>query len=115
MGWKWEPQAPQMPHMNNIDLAIFPVMPKHHSALLKAYSNKMSPADEIWKACESVWHELDSVLIARGFIFMHRIAGKVIIHKGTNTFLQKIYFNSGVRNSFYDTPDGVNPKVNVLD
>ncbi len=25
-GWKWEPQAPQMPHMNNLDLAVFPAM-----------------------------------------------------------------------------------------
>ena len=40
MGWKWEHQAPQMPHMNNIDLAVSPAMYKHHSALLKAYSKK---------------------------------------------------------------------------
>ena len=46
---------------------------------------------------------------------MHRIAEKFIIHKGTNTFLQKIDFHSGVRNRFDNTPDGVKPKVNVLD
>ena len=46
---------------------------------------------------------------------MHRIAAKVIAHKGTNTFLQTHDFHSGVRNSFADTPDGVKPKVNVLD
>jgi hypothetical protein len=33
-GWKWEPQAAQ-PHSNNLDLAVFPMMSKRHSALLK--------------------------------------------------------------------------------
>jgi hypothetical protein len=23
-GWHWQPQAPQMPYMNNLDLAVFP-------------------------------------------------------------------------------------------
>ena len=64
MGWKWESQAPQMPYIKNLDLAVFPAMLKRHSALIKAYSKKMAPADEIWKACESVWRELDSVSIA---------------------------------------------------
>jgi hypothetical protein len=37
-GWKWELQAAQMPHSNNLDLAAFPMMLKHHSVLLKMYS-----------------------------------------------------------------------------
>ena len=115
MGWKWEPQAPQMPHMKNLDIAVFPAMPKRHSALLKSYSNKMTPADDIWRECDSVWHELESALIYRGFILMHFIATKVVAHKGTNTFLQTHDFHYGVCNSFADTPDGVDPKVNVLD
>ena len=40
---------------------------------------------------------------------------KNFAHKGTNTFIYMHYFHSGVRNSFSDTPDGVKPKVNVLD
>ena len=40
MGKKWEPQAPQMTQTRNIDLAVFPEMPKRYSALLKAYSKK---------------------------------------------------------------------------
>ena len=48
MGCKWEPQDPQMPHMNNLDLAFFPKMMRRHSALLKFYFKKMAPADEIW-------------------------------------------------------------------
>ena len=46
---------------------------------------------------------------------MHHIAEKVVIHKGTNTFLQKIVFHSGVCNIFADTTDGVKPNFNVLD
>ena len=47
-GWKWEPQAPQMPpHINNLDLAVFPMMSKRHSSLLKMYSNLQAPREEI--------------------------------------------------------------------
>ena len=35
MGWKWEPQAPHMLHMNNLDLAVFPAMLKRHSTILR--------------------------------------------------------------------------------
>jgi hypothetical protein len=54
-GWYWEPQAPQMPHMNNLDLAVFPCMSKMHTNLLKQYSNKMAPAEEIWRTANSFW------------------------------------------------------------
>ena len=48
-GWKWEPQAPQMPYVNNLDLSVFPMMSKRHSNLLGEYSNGVAPNDEIWK------------------------------------------------------------------
>ena len=35
MGWKWEPQALQMPHMNNLDLAVSPAMLKRHSTIFR--------------------------------------------------------------------------------
>ena len=38
-GWHWEPQAAQMPHMNNLDLAVFPKMSKNHGDLLRLHSN----------------------------------------------------------------------------
>ena len=63
MGWNWDLQDPQMPHTNNLELAVFPEILKSHSALLKSYSNTMASADEIWQVCESVWRELDSALI----------------------------------------------------
>ena len=43
-GCKWEPQAAQMPHSNNLDLAVFSMMSNHHSSLLKMYSNLQAPS-----------------------------------------------------------------------
>jgi hypothetical protein len=47
--------TPQMPYMNNLDhLAIFPMMSKHHSALLKNYSFVQAPPKEIWCMAKQV-------------------------------------------------------------
>ena len=104
-----------MPYITNPDIAVFPAMPKRHSDLLKFYSNTMAPADKIWWAFELVWRELNSASINWGLILMHHITSKFVAHKGTNTFPQTHDIYSGVRNSFANTPDGINPKVNVLD
>ena len=111
---KWEPQAPQMPHANNLDLAVFPAMSKRHSALLKEYSNKCAPRDEIWDAAKRVWEDLNSASIARGFILANRITKKVIEYGGRNTFLQESTFHSAVREDFADTRHGVKKKINVI-
>ena len=73
---KWEPQAPQMPHANNLDLVIFPTMSKQHSTLLKQNIGRVATADEIWDTVKKVWNDLSSALIARGFILANRIAKK---------------------------------------
>ena len=106
-GWKWEPQAPQMPHTNVLDLAVFPAMSKRHSALLSEHSNTCAPANRIWEECERVWHDLPSAQIARGFILANRVAKKVIEHEGDNTSLQNSEFHSSVRNDFHNTNHGV--------
>ena len=111
---KWEPQAPQMPHSNNLDLAVFPAMSKHHSTVLKAYANRVAPKDEIWKAAKEVWKNLPSASIARGFILVHRIAKKVISSGGANTFLQEKEFHSHVRRDFLNTETGVVKKIRVV-
>jgi hypothetical protein len=113
--WKWEPQALQMPHLNNLDLAIFRMMSKRHSALLQNYSIIQAPTDEIWCTAEQVWMDLGSAEIARGFISAYRIAKKVIDCGGENAFLQKQEFHSRVREDFYDTPYGVSKKTRVVD
>jgi hypothetical protein len=47
-GWHWEPQATQMPHANNLDLAVFLAMLKRHSQTLRDTASKgVAPPDEI--------------------------------------------------------------------
>mmetsp|Transcript_10823 Transcript_10823/g.17324 ORF Transcript_10823/g.17324 Transcript_10823/m.17324 type:complete len:262 (-) Transcript_10823:61-846(-) len=101
-GWKWEPQAPQMPHANNLDLAVFPAMSKRHSAYLAKSGNSMAKPDEIWENAERVWNQLSSNTIARGFLHAHRILKKVIVHKGDNSFLLSKDFHTGVSRDYYD-------------
>lgn len=112
--WKWEPQAPQMPHANNLDLSVFPQMSKRHSKILSSYGKKCAPAEEIWQAANQVWKDLPSADIARGFILAYRIAEKVIKYKGKNTFLQQSDFHSNVRDDFADGPNGVIKKINEV-
>ena len=38
---------PEIAVPNNLDLALLPAMLERHSALLKSYSNRMAPADEL--------------------------------------------------------------------
>jgi hypothetical protein len=101
--------------MNNLDLAVFPMMSKHHSALLKMYSAIQAPPEEIWNTAEQVWANMGSAEIARGFILAYRIGKQVIECGGENTFLQRQEFHSGVRQDFFDTPCGVGKKTRVVD
>jgi hypothetical protein len=101
-GWHWEPQAPQMPYANNLDLAVFPAMSKRHSQTLRDTASKgVAPPDEIRKAADNVWRNLDSATIARGFVLAYRILDKVIQHNGSNEFLRaRKEFHSSVRKHF---------------
>ena len=89
-----------MPHMKNLDLAVFPAMLKQHSDMLRDYSNSVAPPDRIWEGVEAVWSRLDSCTIARGYVLAHRIAVKVIAAKGCNTFLRGAAFHCQVRKDF---------------
>lgn len=109
--WLWEPQAPQMPHANNLDLAIFPAMSKRHSDLLREYGNTVAPAGAIWEAAASVWKSLDSATVARGHVLAYRIAQKVIDCKGANNFLGNGGLHAKVRADFVNTDTGVSKKI----
>ena len=111
---KWEPQAPQMPHATNLDLAVFPAMSKQHSNLLKNNLSSVATYDQIWNAAEQVWRDLLSAKIARGFILAYRIAKKVIAAGGSNIFLREEDFHSNVREDFQETTTGVKKKRIVL-
>jgi hypothetical protein len=108
-GWHWEPQAAQMPYVNNLDLAVFPSMSKRHSALLKAHSNNVANTDIIFSAAEEVWKNLPSATIARGFVLAFRNTQKVIKYKGSNDFLQDGNLGASIRADFIDTDTGVKP------
>jgi hypothetical protein len=110
-GWMWEPQAPQMPHMNVLDLAVFPSMSKRHSTRLANRGGGVAPADEIWKACLNEFKAIDSATIAKAFVMAYRIAGKVIEHKGGNEFLRTDETHLGCRRDFIDTEFGIQPVV----
>ncbi len=106
---------PKMPHLKNLDLAVLPEMSKKHSKLLQRNSNRMATPEEIWSTAESVWKNMDSASIARGFILAYRIAQKVINNGGTNTFLQTQNFHAGVLDEFLATPDGIKKKVRAIE
>ena len=109
-GWLWEPQAPQMPYSNNLDLTVFPCMSKRHTELLSKHGNRVASCDEIYSATEQVWRDIPSSTIAGGFVLAHRIAGKVIEEDGDNKFLSGADFHSGVRNDFINTDKGIGRK-----
>jgi hypothetical protein len=99
-GWRWQPQAPQMPYMNNLDLTVFPSMSRRHNVLLRQSATNTVQPDKIWEAVERVCRDLESCAIARGFALAYRVAALVIKHKGSNNFLHEDSFHSGVRRDF---------------
>jgi hypothetical protein len=102
-----------MPHMNNLDLAVFPAMSKRHSDLLRIYSSSVADAEEIWKAALNVWTSMESATIARGYLLAYRIAEKVIRANGSNAFLREKDLHCGVRNDFANTAEGITKKIIV--
>ena len=108
-GWRWEPQAPQMPHMNVLDLSVFPCMSKQHTMLCRDREGlKVLKEDQTWNAAEEVWMGLDNWKIASACIQAHRIAKKVIVAKGNNDFLGNGEgIHVGVRKDFRPTENGM--------
>jgi hypothetical protein len=107
-GWHWIPQAPQMPYANNLDLVVFPCMSKRHTQLLRQHGNSVIPNDQIWKAAQEVWNDLESYVIARrGFILAYIIAAKVIEGEGGNDFLNNADFHCEVWKDFANTATGI--------
>jgi len=109
-GWHWEPQAPQMPHLNVCDLALFPAMSKRHSELTRRFTHSVASKDVIWKSAEQIWRNFPACKIARAFILAWRLAKKVIAKKGANTFLGTKEMHAQIREDFDDTCIGVMPK-----
>ena len=66
--WLWEPQGPQMPHINVLDIAVFPVMSRCHSHFIRSLrARQVEKEEDIWKISEKVWEELPSCKITNEF------------------------------------------------
>ena len=108
-GWLWEPQGPQMPHMNVLDLAVFPAMSRRHCALARSVNGvKVLNEDQIWENALSVFQELPSLKIANAFVLAKEIANKIMKAKGSNDFLSDAEggLHARTREQFLPTNDG---------
>jgi hypothetical protein len=100
-GWEWEPQAPQMPYINNLDLCVFPIMSKRHLNLLQEYSGIVASRDDIWRAVESAWRDWHHLRLPTDSCWpIYHVAKKVIKSRGTSIFLKSGNFQSSIGNNF---------------
>ena len=115
-GWHWEPQAAQMPHMNVLDLSVFPCMSRRHIAKAREVGGlRVLSENDIWSCAQDVWNELPNSKIASGFVQAYRIAGEVIKHGGDNCFLGVGGTpHVGVRSDFDETANGLARKDNKV-
>jgi hypothetical protein len=82
-------------------------MSKRHTQLLRQHGNSVIPNDQIWKAAQEVWNDLESYGIARGFVLAYIIAAKVIEGEGGNDFLNNADFHCKVGKDFANTATGI--------
>ena len=69
-----------MPHMNNLNLSVFPCMSRRHTKLAREQNGlRMLTENEILATAKSVWDDLPSSKVASGFIQAYRIAQRVMI------------------------------------
>ena len=86
--WPWEPQIPQMPHMNVLDLAVFPTVSRLHSHLIQSLRGMgFSKEYNIWEISAKVWEELPSCKIANKFCLENNITEKISKFKGDTILL----------------------------
>jgi hypothetical protein len=105
-----------MPHMNNLDLAVFLKISKDHSILLqnlKLLQQNGTTRGYLLNSRVGV-EEYGLDLHRQRLHLCYRIAQKVIDNAGTNTFLQTEDFHSGVRADSLAIDDGVQKKVRVI-
>ena len=93
-GWYWEPQDPQMPHINVLDFAVFPKMSRNHCELVrKRVGTKVLKEDEIWEGAQAIWNTMPFCDITRSFVLSYRTTKKIVEVKGNNCFYQETKAN----------------------
>jgi hypothetical protein len=102
-GWHWEPQAAEMPHMNVLELSVFPSKSWRHIAKGRERGGLcVLSEDDIWETV------IPNARIASGFIQAHRIAAQVIKAGGDNKFIGVgVTPHAGVRKDFHQTDNGL--------
>ena len=76
-GWKWEPQATQMRHMNNYDISVFTCMSKRHTNIARSRVNlHMLSEDKIEVTANDIWKKISNNKIASGSVQAYRVAEK---------------------------------------
>jgi hypothetical protein len=93
-----------MPHMNVLDLSVFPCMSKRHTQKSRECGgHRVLP--------ENVWKELPNSKVASAYVQAYRIADKVIQAKGDNKFLGSGgSIHCGIGNDFKFTANGIERK-----
>jgi len=104
-----------MPHMNNLDLSVFPCMSRRHTQLAREQNGlRMLTEDQIWDTAKSVWDRLPSSKIASSFIRAQRITQRVIEFDGSNSFLTGSRIHFGVRRAYTETVTGLKRSDELL-
>jgi hypothetical protein len=114
--WHWEPQGAQMPHINVLDLSVFPMMSRRHSNLSRRQGGmKVLTEDEIWRVTLQVWEEIPCTKIASAYVQAIQIAKRVIKMGGSNDFLAvKGSFSVSIRDDFQQSKDGLQRKDTLV-
>ena len=114
-GWTWQPQAPQMPHANVLDLSVFPAMSRRHSEWArKMVGTSVISTDQIWDTAEDVYDSMPNCKIASAFIQYWTIMGLVIKAGGSNEFVGRLgdeNLHTGIRIDFNETAKGMEPSA----
>ena len=99
---------------NNLDLAVFPDIDKHHTANLRARAiGKVINLNDIWTSYKLVQKELSSVTIARGYALAYYVVQQVVKNKGDNNFLHVKEFHADVYNKYFNTDKVIKLKTTV--
>ena len=100
-----------MPHMNVLDLSVFPCMSRRHIELCRQNGGpQVLQNDKIWENAQNVWATLPNQKIASGYIHAYRIAAKVIKSSGNNDFLRAGSaegLHTGIGKDFLKTSNGM--------
>ena len=103
------------PYTNVLDLSLFPMMSKRHSAKLQIWNSTEASLSRIWETVGDVWNSTSSASVARSFVHAYRVMKLIIHENGNNAWLSEGTPHCGVRQDFVDTDDGIRRKYPLLE